>query len=131
MAERCQHIIARKGLSMAVDASITESSGVGLLEVSLIGIVSMADKDICRDIYRLFCEHRSGIVVICIDRLMLFDGAAAKLVLMLARRAMVNINILHLVVGTGTVRERALQIGFGNVARFHDSYDGFLSRNLG
>ena len=113
---------------MAADASISDISGVRLMTASLLGIVSMADKEICRDLYRAFCQHRAGIVVICIDRLMLFDAVAAKVVLTLARRAMVNINVLHMVVGTGTVRERAHQIGFDNVARFHDSYDAFLAR---
>ena len=89
MTDKCRKLIKRSGLLMAVDATISESSGIKLLNASLLGIVSMADKEICRDLYRAFCEHRSGIVVICIDRLMLLDTAAAKVVLMLARRAMV------------------------------------------
>jgi len=131
MTHERRKLMTGRGLLMAVDASISDLSGVSLLETNLLGIISMVDKDICRDLYRTLCEHRSGIVVICIDRLMLFDAVAAKVVLMLARRAMVNFNVLHMVVGTGAVRERALQIGFDHIASVHNSYDGFLARKSG
>ncbi len=121
-------LMAENGILMGAQASVFDLSGVKLLKTSLLGMVSFADKGICRGIYKICCGHRLGIVVICIDRLMLLDVTATKLVTMLVQRAMINYNIVHMVVGTGAVRARALQIGFDQIAGIHDSYDDFVAR---
>ncbi|MEI6984499.1 MAG: hypothetical protein WCK65_00060 [Rhodospirillaceae bacterium] len=122
-------LFAKRGQKLEVMANIINRSYVNTMMIYMMGSVSAADKDICRNIHSLVNGHRSGIVVICIDRLMRFDAAAERLIWVLAMRALVNFNNVHLVVGTGFVRARLRHLGYDNIAHLHDGCDGFLLIN--
>jgi hypothetical protein len=118
------------GRNLFIITTTFERLSVRLLSIDMVGRLDLTDKGMFRGIYKVVSAYKFGIVLLLIDCASISDRASENVIRSLARKAIKNLNNLHMVVGTGPGRTRAHQLGFDNIACLHDSYASFMAEVL-